>query len=233
MPQTVIPTPAGTIRAHLAVGSPPGERQPGLVVIHEALGLNDEIREQTDRFASKGYVALAPDLFSYGPKLRCMRDTFRSLMRHEGPAFDVLDAVAGAVAAREDCTGRVGVIGYCMGGGFALLAAPRPGFAAASVNYGLVPKAAEEVLRGSCPIVASYGADDRVMRGAAHRLETALTAAGVEHDVKEYPGAGHSFLNKHPGPLLALEKVFGAGYRQGPAEDAQRRIDAFFAKHLR
>ena len=86
---------------------------------------------------------------------------------------------------------------------------------------------------GACPIVGSFGAGDRFMRGAADRLEAALTEAGVEHDVKEYPGAGHSFLNQHTGALVVLEKVFGSGYRPGPAQDAQRRIDAFFAQHLR
>ena len=65
------------------------------------------------------------------------------------------------------------------------------------------------------------------------RLEAALTAAGVEHDLKEYPGAGHGFLNTHTGPLAVLENVMGAGYRRGPAQDAQRRIDAFFSEHLR
>ena len=236
MPQTVVPTPSGTVRAHLAVPvavvDAEGQR-PGVVVIHEAFGLTDEIRGHADRFAAQGYVAVAPDLFSYGPKLRCIRATFRSLVRREGSAFDVLDAVAGWLAAREDCTGRVGVIGFCMGGGFALLAAPRTTFAAASVNYGLVPRDAGELLRGACPIVGSFGAGDRFMRGAAGRLEAALTEAGVEHDVKEYPAAGHSFLNQHTGALVVLEKVFGSGYRPGPAQDAQRRIDAFFAQHLR
>ena len=241
MTTIVVPTPAGAVPAHLAIPDaladadaqthPDGSR-PGVVVIHEAFGLNHEIRGHADRFAGRGYLAVAPDLFSYGPRLRCIRDTFRSLLRREGPAFDVLDAVAGWFAAREDCTGRVGVIGYCMGGGFALLAAPRPAFAVASVNYGVVPKDAAELLRGACPVVGSYGAQDRVLRGAAGRLEAALTAAGVEHDVKEYPGAGHGFLNTHTGPLAVLENLMGAGYRPGPAQDAQRRIDDFFSQHL-
>jgi carboxymethylenebutenolidase len=231
MPSILLPTPAGSVRAHLAAPVHQ-EPRPGVVVIHEAFGLNDEIRGHANRFAAQGYVAVAPDLFSYGPKLRCMRDTFRSLVRKRGPAFDVLDAVAGWLAAREDCTGRVGVIGYCLGGGFALLAAPRHTYAAASVNYGLVPKDAEELLRGACPIIGSFGADDRAMRGAAGRLEAALTAAGVDHEVTEYPGAGHSFLNQHTGAVGVLSKVVGAGYRPGPAREAQRRIDAFFAEHL-
>ena len=124
MSSIVVPTPSGPVHAHLATpdADEPGPR-PGVVVIHEAFGLTDEIREHADRFSGRGYLAVAPDLFSYAPKLRCIRDTFRSLVRRHGPAFEVLDAVAGWLAAREDCTGRVGVIGYCMGGGFTLLAA--------------------------------------------------------------------------------------------------------------
>ena len=88
-----------------------------------------------------------------------------------------------------------------MGGGFALMLAPRRGFAASSVNYGTAPKRAytPAFLRGSCPVVASYGGKDRTLRGAADRLDKALTAVGVEHDVKVYPGAGHGFINDHEG----------------------------------
>lgn len=199
MPLAAVPTPAGTVRAHLAVPSSAGP-WPAVLVIHEAFGLNDDIRGHAEHFAARGYLAVAPDLLSYGPKLRCVRETLRSLARGAGPAWEILDAVRSWVADREDCTGRVGIIGYCMGGRFALLAAPRPGFDVASVNYGQVPRDAEEVLRGACPIVASFGADDRALRGHAARLEGALDALGVEHDVKEYPGAGTASSTGTPVP---------------------------------
>ena len=116
-----------------------------------------------------------------------------------------------------------------------------------SVNYGTAPKDAytASFLRRACSIVGSYGGKDRTLRGAADRLDRALTAVGVEHDVKEYPEAGHSFLNDHEGagdknpfPFSVLEPVFGilspgSGYHEGSARDARRRILAFFDAHLK
>lgn len=112
--------------------------------------------------------------------------------------------------------------------------APGHGFSAASVNYGDVPKDADSFLSGSCPVVASFGAKDRTLRGAAGRLEEALSTAGVDRDVKEYPEAGHSFLNRHDGHLFALMgAAMGGGYHEASAEDARRRIVSFFDRHLR
>ena len=129
-----------------------------------ALGLNDDIRAKADRFAARGYLALAPDLFSIGRKPLCVLGAFRALFAGKGPAVDVLDAARAELAGRPDCTGKVGIIGFCMGGGFALLAAPRPGFAASAANYGQLPKDPPSFFRGACPVVASYGAKDRRSR---------------------------------------------------------------------
>lgn len=226
-----IPIPSGELTGHLAAPAGVGP-WPGIVVLHEAFGLNDDMRSIADGLARQGYLCLVPDLFAWGPTPRCLVSTFRDLLRRHGRAHQHVDAARDWLAAHQACTGRVGVIGFCMGGGFALLAAPRPGYAAASVNYGLVPKDAESVLSGACPIVGSYGGRDRALRGHAARLESALAANGVDHDVVEYSDVSHSFLNRHTGWMAALDRVSGFGYHEAEAEDAWRRIDAFFARHL-
>lgn len=253
MPEVRIPTPRGDLRGYLAQPASDGP-WPGVVVLHDLVGMTADLRSQADWLAGSGYLAAAPDLYSWGRKLPCLVATFRNLAAGRGPVFDDAEAVRTWLSGRDDCTGRIGVIGYCMGGGFALMLAPDHGFDAASANYGMVPKNAESFFRGACPVIGSYGARDRTLRGAAAKLEQALDAVGVDHDVKEYPEAGHSFLNNHPGPLAAFRgaagpdavlphffAVFGAvtgpmlgmGYHQPSAADARGRIVDFFDRHLK
>ena len=223
-----------TTPGYLAVplaGAAPGPWH-GVVVIHEAFGLNDDIRQKADQFAARGYLALAPDLYDGRSWMRCVLGAVRQVRAGSGPAFDALEAARRYLAARDDCTGRTGVIGFCMGGGFALLCAPRDGFAVASVNYGEVPKDAENALRGACPIVGSYGARDPMGTKHPERLQRALTVLEIPHDVEVYPGVGHRFLTKPSGAAAVLSKFARMNYVESDAADAWRRIYAFFGEHL-
>lgn len=208
---------------------------PAVLMIHEAFGLNDIARRQADRLASAGYLTLAVDLFSDGGTRRCLVSTMRSLLSGSGKAFTDLATARAWLEKSGRTNGKIGVIGFCMGGGFALLIA-RDGFDAAAVNYGRLPKNPEEALQGACPVVGNFGKQDRTLSGAAAKLETALEKLGIEHDIKEFEGAGHAFMNdaeEGPRPLRPLFRVMGIKPDPVAAAEAWQRIEDHFARHLK
>jgi carboxymethylenebutenolidase len=232
-------TPDGEMPTQVAVPEGAGP-WPGVVVLHDFTGMSADLRRQTEWLAREGFLAAAPDLYHWGSRLGCLRTIMRDLGRGKGRTFDDIEVVRAWLADHESCTGRIGVIGYCMGGGYVLLLAPGAAYTAASVNYGGCPQDAETALRTACPIVGSYGRRDRSPLGAraGSRLEHALTALGIDHDIKIYPGVGHGFLNDHDPadqtPLLrVLATLSGTRYEPAAAADARRRIVAFFERHLR
>jgi carboxymethylenebutenolidase len=226
----------GTPGLHGVLGIPPGPGPwPGVVLVHELFGIDDVMRRQVQRMAAAGYLSLMPDLFTAGGARRCLVPTFRAIAAGSGRPFVDVEAARTHLASLPDCTGRIGVLGFCMGGGFALLTAPR-GFDVSSANYARLPEDPEHALAGACPIVASYGARDPALRGTAAQLEGVLTRLGVPHDVQEYPTAGHGFLDDaDPGPRVLrplLRQVLKFQPDPVAAADAWTRIEAFFAEHL-
>jgi carboxymethylenebutenolidase len=236
MPQIELTSaPGGSQHLSAYLARPAGAGPwPGVVAIHEAFGLNDIVRRQADRLAAAGYLTVAPDLFGDGGAARCLVGTFRSMFSGKGKAVEDISAARRFLRDQPDCTGKVGVIGFCMGGGFALVTAAS-GWDAAAPNYGVVPRNAERALTGACPIVASYGKRDASMRGMATKLERTLTKLDIPHDVKEYASAGHSFLNDRevgPAPIARIQRVLNVGPEPEAAADAWQRIERFFTEHL-
>jgi carboxymethylenebutenolidase len=227
--ELTVPVAGGTLPGYLA--RPHGDGPwPAVVVLHEAFGLTDDIKRQADRFAEHGYLALAPDLFGWGNSARCLMATLRTMFRGQGRALDDVQGARTFLADRDDCTGTIGVIGFCMGGGLALLVSP-DGFDAAAPNYGDLPRRPAEQLQGACPVVASYGYRDRRLRGSGAKLDEVLTTLGVDHDVKEYPTAKHGFLFEHTGRTGWTEPLM-VQYDPAAADDAWQRIFSFFDRHL-
>lgn len=229
---------AGEPALPAALALPDGvARRAGVVVAHEAYGLDDDIRRIAARFAGAGYPTLAPDFFAgLGPTPLCIVRFLRSVARGEGGrAFRRLDASRAWLRARpETGGGPIGVAGFCMGGGFALLyAATAPGVKVVAPFYAAVPDDVS-LLDRVCPVVASYGGRDRVFGDHGRRLAAALEPRGVEHDVVTYPHAGHSFMSRHGGATgwLGERLPIHARYDEPSAEDAWRRTLAFFDRHL-
>ncbi|MGP0026685.1 MAG: dienelactone hydrolase family protein [Streptosporangiaceae bacterium] len=236
MADLTIPTSAGGMPGYLS--RPDGQGPwPGVVVLHDGFGIDQAVREQADWLAGAGYLALSADLGFWGRPAVCLVRMFRELRAGRGQTFGQIDAARAWLAGQPDCNGRIGVIGFCATGGFALLMAAGHGFGVSAVNYGLVRKNAAGALPGACPIVASFGARDRALRKAPQRLAQAAGELGIEHDIKVYPDAGHAFLQQsagQPGPVVGLlARITHAGYHEASARDARSRMIAFFDAHLK
>ena len=208
-----------------------GDPVPGVVVIQEMFGVNDDLRDIAGRFVAQGYAVAVPDLYTGAAKPLCIARTVLDVFgRHSQQTSVRIEGVRTWLAAQPGVAAdRIGVIGFCMGAGIAVMSAARGDFGAASVNYGDVPRDTS-LLDDICPVVGSFGARDRRLRPSAERLERALTDLGVPHDVKVYEGAGHSFLNRSIPDLV--RRVSSLGYRPEQAADAWERIFAFFGEHL-
>jgi len=213
-----------SVSAYLAVPDSAGPH-PALVVIHEWWGLNDWVKEQAQKFAEQGYVALAPDL--YRGKVANDPDMAHELSRGLSQDQGVRDLKAAFdyLASRPDVRhDKIGSVGWCMGGGYSLqLAVNESKLAACVVNYGSMPTDKDAIERIQAPVLGNFGAEDHgISPAAVQAFESAMKAAGKSIDVKEYEGAGHAFENPNN----------KNGYREAAANDAWARTLAFLHRTL-
>jgi carboxymethylenebutenolidase len=213
-----------TVSGYLALPEG-GGKHPAVILIHEWWGLNDWVKEQSQKFAAEGYVALAVDL--YRGKVATSPDEAHELMRGvpQDRGMRDLEAAFAYLAARPDVkTDRIGSAGWCMGGGYSIqLAVAETKLAACIVNYGPLPTEAANLAKIKAPVLGNFGADDRgIPADAVRAFAAAMKAAGKTADVKIYDGAGHAFENPNNKD----------GYRPEAAADAWQRMTGFFKKTL-
>jgi len=222
--------------------APAGGARPGMVVIHEAGGLGDHIRDVANRFANIGYLTLAVDLYTRegGPP---PRDDMQAIMERlfsipDERALGDLVGAADLLRGRADCNGKVGCIGFCMGGRYTLLFACASDRLDAAVDCwgGFVDRATFEddstpsrptpplqmAEQLNCPLLAAVGAEDQnpsPQVGEQLRERAERSVQPVQVDV--YEGAGHAFFADHR-----------PTYRPGPAAELWERVVPFLARHL-
>jgi len=214
-----------TVSGHLVLPGTNG-RRPAIIVIHEWWGLNDWVKEEAQKLAEQGYVALAVDL--YRGRSTADPNEAHELMRGlpQDRGMRDLEAAFDYLASRPDVDAkRIGSIGWCMGGGWSIqLAVAEPRLAACVVNYGALPTDPAAIARIQAAVLGNFGADDRgIPPESVHAFEQAMKAAGKSIDAKIYEGAGHGFENPNN----------KTGYRPEATADAWARIVAFFAKTLK
>ena len=196
---------------------------PGVVVIHEAYGLNENIKDITRRFADAGYASLAVDLFANRIRALCMARYMSGLLLGSVNRYGIDDLKSGLTFLAklpEVDAQRMGAIGFCMGGGFAIAwACTDSRLKAIAPFYATNPRPLEVVKR-LCPVVGSYPENDFTAR-AGRTLERTLAENNIKNDIKIYPDTGHSFFNDA-----------GRAFNREAADDAWRRVLNFFGEQL-
>ena len=196
---------------------------PGLVVIHEIFGLNENIRSIANQFAEQGYAVLAVDLFANRNRAFCMLQAFHGMIFRplNNPLLSDLQTTFAFLQKQPGVDAdRIGAVGFCMGGGYALqMAVTTQGLKAASVFYGAVPKPLEAFAQ-SCPVAGSYPDKDLTSQGARD-LDGVLEKHNIPHDIKFYQNTQHSFFNQQR-----------TSFEVEASKDAWQRMLSFFHEHL-
>ncbi len=218
------PQGSGTMRGYFARPANAGGKLPGVLVIHENRGLNPYIEDVARRLAVANYVAFAPDALTPVGGYPGDEDKARNLFAKQDAKKRIEDlvAAAGFLKARPECTGKIGAVGFCFGGGIVnLLAVRLPHLAAAVPFYGTQPAAAD-VAKIKAPLLIHYAAlDDRINAGWP-AYEAALKANGVKYEMHMYPNTNHGFHNDTT-----------PRYDEAAAKLAWSRTLAFFGEHLK
>jgi len=214
-------------RASGYLSAPPSGTGPGVLVIQEWWGLNSHVRSLADRFAAEGFVALAPDLF-HGRETREPDEAGKLLMALEvdQAARDLRGAASYLLGEGGASGGRVGVVGFCMGGQLALYAGTvAPDQVGAVVDfYGVHPNVKPDWSKLQAPVLALFAEKDGfVTPEAARALVEELRSAGKEVEAHTYPGVDHAFFNDERPEV----------YSPDAASDAWRRTLTFLRAHLR
>ncbi len=198
-----------------------GGDAPALVVIQEWWGLVPHIKEVAERFARQGYLALAPDL--YHGKTAGEPDEARKLLMELDRLRAVQEISAAADYLHSLTSGRVGVVGWCMGGSLVMATAASPARIDAAVAFYGVPRDLETLSQVHCPLLGLFGELDQSIPAASiQRLGEILEEAGVTHEIHVYPGAPHAFFNDSRPHI----------YKEDAAQDAWRRTLDWFGKYL-
>ena len=218
------PSGSSTGQGLLYLPSTPGPH-PALIVIHEWWGLNDWIKHEAAGFAAHGYVALAVDLYhgQVATDPETAHELSRGLPQDQG-VRDLTSALAWLAKRKDVDPSRIGAVGWCMGGGYAMqLAIAAPTLKAVAINYGALATDPAALARIHAAVLGNFGGQDRgIPPTAVHAFEAAMQSLGHPVDAKIYPDAGHAFENPNN----------AAGYRAADAADALARIDGFFQKEL-
>ncbi len=223
-----------SMRALLLQPDQPNGLNAGVIAIHDIFGFSPDIRRIGLRLAEAGYPTLVPDLYDQqGNKPLCVVKTLAAHERGKGKPFAMLEAARRYLL---DATGvsKVGMMGFCMGGRFALLYAARAPIDVVAPFYGGVPRDAAAIST-VCPVVGGWGKTDLVYGHHGERLAAHLDQLGIEHDVKTYPDVGHSYMNNHDSFIfreLGDYNPLRAKYDETAAEDSWQRVFRFFEKVL-
>jgi carboxymethylenebutenolidase len=193
------PSPAGygSIRAYLVRPAEALGKRPGVVVVHENRGLNPYIEDVARRLGVAGFLSLAPDVLTPVGGYPGNDDKGRDLQATLDPKKMIEDFVAAAtyLKSHPECTGKVGVVGFCYGGGVAnTLAVRLPDLAAAVPFYGMQPPTAD-VAKIKAPLLIHYAATDERINEGWPAYEAALQANKIAYTAHSYPGTNHGFHN--------------------------------------